>query len=370
MTLVKAAVVHEKGGRFALEFLQLAEPGPLEVLVRIQGTGLCHTDLSVRDQKLPFRLPAVLGHEGAGIVEKTGAAVTRVKPGDAVVLSFASCGRCDCCHGGRSAYCLRALPLNLSGGRGDGSPAFLPSSSPRPVAGSFFGQSSFADFALTGERNLVRIPSDVPVELMGPMGCSLQTGAGTVMNVLKPAPASSLVVFGAGAVGLAAIMAARATGCGQIVAVDLLESRLALARELGATDTVHAIAGVDTGKALRALVKGGFDHAIDCTAVPQVLRTALEATRVGGSCALVGAAAPSTEVSVNLMHLLAGRTLRGVTEGDSIPELFIPQLIALWRAGRFPFDRLVRFYDLAEINEAVADVECGSTVKAILRPSH
>src|SRR5580693_4370229 len=207
-----AAVVREKGGRFALERVCLDEPRPDEVLVRIRGVGMCHTDLVARDQYFPVPLPAVLGHEGAGVVEAVGSAVTKVAPGDHVVLSFASCGACANCRQGAYAYCDDLYGRNFSGARPDGSRTCCDADGHR-IGGSFFSQSSFATRALATERNVVKIPSDVPVELMGPLGCGIQTGAGAVMNALRPKAGESIAIFGAGSVGMAAALAARVVGC-------------------------------------------------------------------------------------------------------------------------------------------------------------
>jgi len=368
MTRVTAAVLRHRSGRFQIESLELDEPREREVRVRIAGTGICHTDLSTRDQLLPFPLPAVLGHEGAGVVDAIGPGVTRVKPGDHVVLSFSSCGECEACQGARPSYCAKSAPLNFSGRRGNGGRGVFSDRAAQPVTGSFFGQSSFASQVIAGERNLVKIRADVPLELMGPLGCGLQTGAGAVLNVLRPAAASSIVVFGAGAVGMAAIMAARICGCTTIVAVDINDERLALARELGATHSVNA-QREDLAAAIASISRAGLQYSIETTGHAALVRQAVEALRPGGSCVMLGTAARAAEVSLNLMFMLNGRSLRGVMEGDSVPEVFIPQLIELWRHGCFPFDRLVQFFDLAQIEQAVEAVEQGRVIKAILRPS-
>jgi len=366
MIKVQAAVVREPHGGFLLETLELGEPRETEVLVRLVGTGVCHTDLLARDQIFPFRLPAVLGHEGAGVVEKVGAAVGKVRPGDHVVLSFAYCGACPNCTSGRPVYCAEALQLNLSGIRPSGEAMFADANG-EAVFGNFFGQSSFCTHSLTSESNLTRIDAEVPLELLGPLGCGIQTGAGTVLNVLRPRSGASIAIFGVGPVGLAAVMAARAAGCATIIAVDLLHERLNMALEVGATHAVSA-GREGLGKQVLAIAKGGVDFSIDCTGRPEVLRKAVDLLAPGGSCALVGVADRKAEVSLSMGGLLNGRSVRGVMEGDSVPEQFIPQLVELWREGRLPFDRFVRFFDLADINEAVAACEAGQVMKAILRP--
>lgn len=361
-----AAVVREKGGRFEIETIRLDDPRADEVLVRIAGAGLCHTDLVVRDQYFPTPLPAVLGHEGSGIVEKVGAAVTRVAPGDHVVLSFASCGTCTNCLKGIPGYCIDLYGRNFSGGRTDGtSPCCDPAGA--RVSGYFFGQSSFGQHALANERNLVKIPSDVPLEIMGPLGCGVQTGAGAVMNALRPEAGSSIAVFGAGSVGLSAIMAARVVGCTQIIAIDLNHARLKLAKELGATHTIEASG--DVVEAIRDVTGGeGVQYSLECTGLPQVVRQAVDALRLTGVCGTIGVAPLGTEFSLDMNAILFGRTVRGIIEGDSKPEIFIPQMIELWRQGRFPFDRLITQYSLSRIEEAAKASERGEVLKAVLIP--
>jgi aryl-alcohol dehydrogenase len=202
---------------------------------------------------------------------------------------------------------------------------------------------------------------------MGPLGCGIQTGAGAIMNALKPGVGSSIAVFGAGSVGLSAIMAAKAVGCTQIIAVDMNDARLELARELGATHVINP-ASTNTLDKIRDISGGGVQFSLECTSHPKVLRQAVDCLRIPGVCGLVGAAPLGTEASLDMNTVLFGRTLRGIIEGDSVPKVFIPQLIELWRAGRFPFDRLVKYYALEDINQAVADSESGVVLKPILKP--
>jgi aryl-alcohol dehydrogenase len=365
---IRAAVVDEKSAPFKLRDLELEAPRSDEMLVRIVATGICQTDLHVREQEYPVPLPAVLGHEGAGVVEAVGATVTSVSPGDHVVLSYQACGRCRSCLRGRYSYCERAFEANFGGARLDGSTGLLRNGAGPDVHGHFFGQSSFATYSLATERNVVKVPRDVPLELLGPLGCGLQTGAGAVLNSLKVPAGASLAVFGSGAVGLAAIMAAKVAGAHPIVAVDVNPKRLELARELGAR---HALdpRDLDLRDALAAIVPGGLDFVLEITARPEMLKTAVDVLAPLGTAALIGGAPQGTEAPIDMNNLLFGRTLRGIVQGDSIPQLFIPQLIELYRAGDFPFDRLVRFYEFEEINQAATDTRSGATVKPILRVS-
>jgi len=365
MKTIQAAVVREKSGPFKIESIQLEDPREDEVLIKIAGTGVCHTDLVVRDQYFPTPLPAVLGHEGAGWVVAVGAKVTKVLPGDHVVLTYASCRVCANCQKGLYGYCPDLYGRNFSGGRPDGSSPCCGSNGER-ISGYFFAQSSFADHAIASQRNVVKIREDVPVELMGPLGCGIQTGAGAVINALKPGAGTSIAIFGTGSVGLSAIMAAKVVGCTTIIAVDLNDSRLELACELGATHAINA--NKDVGQEIASITGEGVQFSLECTGSPKVVRQAVDCLRLTGVCGVIGVAPLGTEFTLDMNSVLFGRSVRGIIEGDSIPDVFIPQLIELWRQGRFPFDKLVKFYALSEIEEAVQASERGDVLKAIVRP--
>lgn len=362
----QAAVVREKGGAFLIEEVRVEAPLPDEVLVRIVAVGICHTDVIMRDQYFPYPLPGVFGHEGAGVVEAVGSNVTTVVPGDHVVLSFMSCGECGRCAAGEPAYCENFVSLNLGGQRADGSTGTCDCHG-HAVHDHFFGQSSFASLTLAHRRNVVKVPKDVPLELLGPLGCGIQTGAGAVLNSLAVGAGASIAVFGVGGVGLSAVMAARVAGATTIVAVDIHPGRLELARELGATHVVHS-GETDPVAAIQAITGGGAQFTLDCSGRPAVLRQAIDALGIRGTCGILGAPPVGTEANfdVNAVMIL-GRTIRGICEGDSVPSIFIPQLIELYRQGRFPFDRLLRFYPFAQINEAVADALSGEVIKPVLR---
>jgi aryl-alcohol dehydrogenase len=364
---VTAAVLRERGQPFGIQELELEEPRGDEVLVRVVGAGLCHTDLHFRDHA-PFPLPAVLGHEAAGIVERVGERVARVRPGDHVVLSFLSCGACRNCRRGSPVYCADAGALNFTGTRLDGSTALSDGSG--PVGGHFFGQSSFTTRALASERNTVKVSDDAPLELLGPLGCGVQTGAGAVLNALRPTPGSNIAIFGVGSVGLSAVMAAAATGCAAIIAVDLKPARLELARALGATHTVNG-AEVDVVEAIRSITAGGADYSLETAGAgsPALIRQAVECLTTPGVCGLVGAAPAGMELTLGHGSLFFGRAVRGIPQGESVPQVFIPALVDLHARGRFPLERLVNFYPLHEINRAAAESGGGVVVKPILRPS-
>ncbi|MEW2304494.1 NAD(P)-dependent alcohol dehydrogenase [Streptomyces sp. NPDC006655] len=361
----RAAVVESGGAPFTLTDVELDAPRPREALVRMVATGLCHTDLSVASGGLPFPLPGVLGHEGAGVVEAVGSAVTGVAPGDHVVLSFTSCGACRNCHGGHPAYCATWLPLNLIGGRrADGSHTV--SRAGEPLGGHFFGQSSFAERALVDERSLVKVATDLPLETIAPLGCGVQTGVGAVWNVLEPATGSTVVVLGTGAVGLSTVMAAALTPATTIVAVDRVPERLELAAELGATHTVDATRQ-DIVEAVRRISRGaGADGVVETTGNVGVLRQGVDALAARGTLAVVGAPPFGTEVPLDVNGLLAGKRIVGLTLGDSETQAFIPALVRLVGEGRLPLHRLITTYPFADIDRAVRDMSTGKAIKPVL----
>jgi aryl-alcohol dehydrogenase len=362
---IKAAVVREKGGPFLIEEIELDEPRADEVLVKIASSGLCHTDLVARNQYMPIPLPGVFGHEGAGVVEKVGAQVTKVKPGDHVATSFMSCGTCVPCKKGIPGWCTEFRRLNFGGRRADGSATMKKGS--ETVYGSFFGQSTFANYAVMSERSIAKVPSDVPLEILSPLGCGIQTGAGGVINTLKAQPGSEIAVFGIGSVGLSAIMAAVVSGCTKIIGIDVVPERLKLAKEFGATDIIDS-SKANAVEEIRNLTGGGIEFTLECTGIPKVFRQAVDSLMMGGTCGLIGVAPVGVEASLEMQVILDGRTIKGIVEGDCIPEIFIPQLIKFYKQGRFPFDRLIKFYTLEQINEAAEDSEKGKTLKAVLRP--
>ena len=367
---IEAAVLRQQGGPFRIETVDLDTPRPDEILVRNIAVGICHTDLVIRDQGIPVPLPVVLGHEGSGIVERVGAAVTKVKPGDKVVMTYHSCGHCPSCYDGAPAYCANLVPNNFSGRRADGSATVHQDGI--AFSANFFQQSSFASHSLATERNTVKVDQQLPLDtlaLFGPLGCGIQTGAGAVLNSLRPRAGSTLAVFGVGSVGLSAIMAARLAGCAVIVAVDLNEERLELAKSLGATHTVNARA-VDAVDFIRAATGGaGADFSLEMTASPKVLRQAVECLHTRGVCGLIGLPPAGTEVALDMASILFGRTLKGIIEGDSVPEIFINRMITLYQQDRFPIDRIMRHYRFDQINTAVDDTEDGLAIKAVLRIS-
>jgi aryl-alcohol dehydrogenase len=364
---ILAAVAREKGAPLSLETLDIEPPRPDEILVRVAATGVCHTDLVVRDGMLPTPLPVVLGHEGAGVVEAVGSAVSKVKPGDRVVMSFNACGRCPSCRDHALSYCHEFFPRNFFAARVDGTSAL--SQAGARINSNFFGQSSFASHAICHEINVVKVPDDAPLELLGPLACGVQTGAGAVMNALKVSAGKSFVVFGTGSVGLSALLAAVVVGATTIIAVDVNDARLEIAKSLGATHALNPTACNVVDEILK-ITSYGVDFALDTTGRAPVIRNAVESLAPRGACGILGASGPDAEIVLNETHFMsAGRRLMGIVEGESNPDVFIPLLIDLYRAGRFPFDRLVTFYAFEDINQAIQDSETGAAIKPIVRMS-
>ncbi len=347
------AAVRRGRGDLQIETIELEGPRDDEVLVRLQATGICRTDIDFLDDW--DGPPVVLGHEGAGVVQEVGKRLDIVRPGDHVVLSYQSCGQCRACRQGRPVRCERFWEANFGFARLDGTNALALSR----VQGHFFGQSSFATHSLATARNLVQVPKDLPLELLAPLGCGFQTGAGTVLNSLRVRQGSSLAVFGTGAVGLAAVMAARLVGADPIIGVDRVPARLKLALELGATHVIDS-GTEEVAVRLKAITGRGVDFVLEITGVASLYQVGLEVLNPQGAMALI--ARPNGSAT-----LPDGRKTLGIIQGDAVPQTFIPRLIALYQVGQFPFDRLVKFYDFSEINRAIAEARRGDTIKPVLR---
>lgn len=344
-----------EGGPLRIETLELEGPREDEVLVRLSGSGICHTDIGFVDGGA--REPVVLGHEGAGVVEEAGEKVKGIAPGDHVVLSYLSCGACGPCKKRRPFDCERLFEANFGFSRLDGSNGYWRSG----VQGHFFGQSSFATMCLATTRNIVKVGKELPLELLAALGCGLQTGAGTVMNVFKLKKGQSMAIFGTGAVGLAAVMAGRVNGADPIIGVDIVPKRLKLALELGAAYAIDSRAG-DTVSRIKAITGNGIDFVLDTTGDLEMSRVSREVLNTGGTTAdVTGIASERT--------LPGGRKAVSIIQGNSVPQSFIPKLIRLYKEGLFPFDRLVEFYDFKEINKAIAASRSGRVVKPVLKMS-
>lgn len=347
-----------------LEPVDLGAPRAGEVLIRIVASGICHTDLGVHAGRGPGTpLPAVLGHEGAGIVIGTGPGVTTLAVDDPVVLSGSSCGHCPSCRRNFPSYCREAMPRNFGGQRMDGSTALTQNG--ERLGGHFFGQSSFARHCVATERTAVKVSSELPLDLLGPLGCGVITGAGAMLFSLGVTVGQSVAVFGTGGVGLSAVMAARLVGASEIIAVDRIASRLQLARELGATHTLDA-AEADIAQKIIEITRGGVDRSLNTTRAPGTFTTAMQCLAVQGVAGFV--AAPGADWQPAMFPMLAGgRRLQGILGGDAAPQSVIPMLIDYHRQGRLPFDRLVRFYAFEDIGTAFRDMEHGEVIKPVLR---
>jgi aryl-alcohol dehydrogenase len=362
---IEAAVSRAKFAPLKFETLELEEPRHDEVRVRLVATGVCHTDRAIRDHTIvPMPQPIVMGHEGAGIVEVVGAGVTKVKAGDRVILSGDSCGNCPSCQTSQPSYCYEFFQRNFGGGRFDGT-------SPLSVGGekvhTFMGQGSFATHVVCHDRNVIKVNEDAPLELLGPLGCGVITGAGAVINSLKVGVGKSIAIFGAGSVGLSGVMAAKLVGAGKIIAIDLRDGRLKLAVELGATHTINP-EHQPIPEAIKEITGGGVDFTLETTALMPILRQAIDVLALRGTCGFVGGAPEDSELTFVTSHVMnGGRTIRGIILGDTNPEEFLPKLIELQALGRFPLERLVTFYSFRDINRAIEDSLAGKCVKPILR---
>jgi aryl-alcohol dehydrogenase len=362
---IQAAVVWEAGARLSIEEADLDDPRPDEILVRVEAAGVCHTDDNARLGRLPVVFPIILGHEGSGVVERTGSSVTSVKPGDRVLFTPDYCGRCEQCRLGHTPYCDQVVAVTFTGTRPDGSPRAHQGG--KPVRACFFGQSSFATHSLVTERNIVPVPVDAPLHYLAGFTCGVQTGAGAILNAMPVGPGRTVAIFGTGAVGLAAVMAARASGADEIIAVDRVQHRLKLAAELGATHTIDTtgreLAHV-TAEVTKATRKGA-DVALDTTGNPQVIMAAVESLATHGTASVITSSGAPVSVPPGSL-LLRGRKLRGSMGGHINPTVFIPRLLDLHRQGRFPVDRLVKNYPFEQVNTAIEDSLSGETIKPVL----
>ena len=360
---ITAAVLRSGDGPFTIERLELDEPRADEVLVRMVASGMCHTDVLSRELPPEFFMgPQVYGHEGSGVVEAVGSEVTDIAVGDHVVLSFNHCGSCRACDAGRLPYCFNLMQYNMMGSRPDGSKAFTDAEG-HAVGSHFFGQSSFASHTVAARASVVKVDSTYDLAKLGPLGCGIQTGAGAILNTLDVQPGSSVVITGAGALGLSAVMAAKIAGAAQIVAIDRHASRLALAERFGATATLSGAPGELT-MGIHQLTSGGADYAFDTTGSAAVVRAAFDGLNNVGTLGVAGVG--FGDLTLDYSTLISGRTITGVLEGDSTPSEFIPRLAQLNAEGRFPFDELITTFTIDQINDAEAASADGSVIKPVL----
>ncbi|MBS7565482.1 NAD(P)-dependent alcohol dehydrogenase [Mucilaginibacter sp. Bleaf8] len=361
---ITAAVVKAQGSEFELAKVILDQPKSDEVLVRIVATGICHTDMVARDFVMGSpNFPVILGHEGSGVIESIGEDVHHLNVGDHVVLTYGYCGECEICRSGTPAYCYEFFPRNFSGARVDGTHNHhYPDG--KVINDNFFSQSSFATYAVAHKNNVIAVPKDAPLEILGPLGCGIQTGAGAVINSLKVKVGSTIVITGTGAVGLAALMAAKASSATVIIAVDINEERLNFSKELGATHTINSLTE-DVQKRIREILPNGVQYGIDTTGRNEVINNVLASLAPVGEMVCIGVARKPLELETNIF-LTKGYKIRWINQGDSVPQEFIPKLIHMYQLGQFPFDKLIKKYAFQDINEAVEDSEKGKTIKSVL----
>jgi alcohol dehydrogenase len=370
---IKAAVLREPGtpGPYAeskplkIEEFELAPPGPGEVLVRVRAAGLCHSDLSVIDGNRPRPMPMVLGHEMAGIVQAVGHGVTDLQRGDHVVASFVpSCGVCSPCIAGRPALCEPGLASNTAGTLLSGERRLAQHGAP---VNHHLGVSGFAEYATISRRSLVRVDPELPFAEAALFGCAVITGVGAVVNTAAMPRHSSLAVIGLGGVGLAALLAGRMLDANPIVAIDLNESKLAKARELGATATVNA-ADPDCAEKVRELSGGGVACAFEMAGSARALELAYRITRRGGTTVSAGLPHPQHQFSLSHVSLVAEeRTIKGSYLGSCVPERDIPQYIEWYRTGRLPVDRLLsERIRLDDINAAFDRLAAGQSIRQVI----
>ncbi|MBB5805641.1 aryl-alcohol dehydrogenase [Saccharothrix ecbatanensis] len=362
MISASAAVLRAGDRPYTIEEVTLDQPGEDQIVVRVAATGFCHSDAVARNPKLAEKLPMITGHEAAGVVEWIGSDVSGIEVGDHVVLTFAYCGTCSQCTENHPSYCETFLPRNILGMLGSGG-ATATDGDGKPVMARWFGQSTFATRTVVDARSAVVVDRELPLDVVAPLGCGIITGAGTVLNVLDVQPGSSVAIFGVGSVGLAALLAAKAAGAASIIAVDLHPSRLELAAELGATTTILGGDNEAVVAEIRKLTDQGTHYCIDTTGVPAVIVSAIQSMRSRGVCASVGIQAGDLVLDGQTLN---GKQLVSVVEGDADPQTFIPQLIQLWRDGRFPFDRMLEKFPFDQINEAEQASLEGRVVKPVL----
>lgn len=394
-TTTSALVLSSLNTPLHLRQIHLAPLAPDEILVEIQATGICHTDLSCMDGTIPISgFPAVLGHEGAGIVVATGSGVSSAVAlkGDTVLLSVNTCQNCANCRSGHPNYCDQGMARNFGGRRvhdgsatvfvggqdDDGDESKSTSDSWSPCFANFFGQSSFSRLAVVNQSCVVKVPgglSAADLRLFAPLGCGISTGVGSVLNALNVKEGSSVAIFGVGSVGLSAVMAARKLRhAGVVIAVDINPARLEVAKLLGATHVVDASGNADVvveqvkkHVAASSTPGDGVNFALDATGSPSVIATMLDCLAVRGRAAQVGLAAPDKTVPVKILqHLLRGQEYVGCAGGDCVPSKMLPYLVEQQRAGNFPLEDMVSYYDVKDHLKAFEDSRTGRAIKAVL----
>ncbi|HEX7066267.1 MAG TPA: Zn-dependent alcohol dehydrogenase [Bacillales bacterium] len=364
---MKAAVLHNYGERLKIEDVNLEKPKEGEVRVQMKAAGICHSDLHVINADLPLPIPMVLGHEGAGIVEEVGNGVTRVKPGDHVVLNWVpECGECFYCRSGRPDMCDEAFKLATSGTMADGTTRFRYG---EQNLYQFNQTGTFTEYTVVPENGAVPIRKDVPFELACLVGCGVMTGVGAVAKTAGVEPGSTVAVIGTGGVGLNVVQGASLSGAKQIIAIDLLDKKLTMAETFGATDTVNA-SEEDVIQSVLDLTDGsGVDYAFEVIGRPQTVAQAYNITNKTGTAVVVGVAPPHESVSINAFSLPSqGKTLTGSWYGQANASIDIPKLIDLYSVGKIQLEPLIsHFYSLNEINEGFEELKSGRNARGVIR---
>ena len=358
---MKAAVLIEVGKPLVIEQVNIAKPGPHEVLIRTAACGLCHSDLHFIEGTYPHALPAIPGHEAAGIVEAVGSEVRTVKVGDAVVTCLSAfCGHCEYCVTGRMSLCLGAETRRKPGEaprltRPDGS-----------MINQMLNLSAYAEMMLIHEHACVAINPEMPLDKASVIGCAVTTGAGTIFNACKVTPGETVAVIGCGGVGLATINAAKIAGAGRIIAADPLPEKRALAIKLGATDVVDAMAD-DAAAQILELSKGGVDHAIEAVGRPASGELAVKSLKRGGTATILGMMPLQHSVSLSAIELLSGKKLQGAIMGGNRFPVDIPRLVDFYMRGLLDLDSIIsETIPLERINEGFDQMKRGDAARSVI----
>lgn len=361
---MKAAVLYEVGAPLKIEDVTLDEPQANEVLIKLEATGVCHTDLHFMKGEMPAPVPVVPGHEGAGIVEKVGPGVTTLKPGDHVILMVAfNCGKCRFCYEGRPTMCVENLPIQMM--------ATLPGGGMRLHKGDqaihhLFGLACYAEKVVVHERSAVKIRDDAPMDVVCLLGCGTSTGIGTAINSTKVKAGESIAIFGCGGVGLSAVMGAKLAGA-KIIAVDALDSKLEKAKELGADYTIN-VTKEDPQLRIPEILGGGVDYALEFVGNVDVMTKALGCIRAGGLLIVAGMAPLTSILNIMPFEFLIGKSITGAVQGDVIPQIDIPRYVDLFMEGKLPIDKLItKTYSLDQINEAYEALEKGEIIRSVIK---
>lgn len=359
----KAAVSFGEG-EFTFEEVMYDKIGKDEVIVDVKAVGICHTDIASTKSIYPFTYPVILGHEGAGIIERKGSNIKDFEVGDHVVLSYSRCNNCQSCNSEKPYICESFYPLNTHGFTYDNKKKMSLANGKK--ISNFFGQSSFAEYALVHKNNLIKVSKHLPLEYLGPLSCGIMTGFGAVFEKLKPSKGESIVVFGCGTVGLSSIIASKLSECSTIVAVDINDKKLEYALQLGATHIINS-KNQDVLKEINKINKTGIDYAVESTGIPKILTEIMECLKMPGEVVVLTAAKQGCKIEIDYKSIQAERKVMGTVMGSVNPKRFIPMLIKLYEEGKLPLEKIITFYPFEKINEAIQEIETGKTIKAVLK---